>query len=1497
MPAVREGSSYILRGRDLREAKDKLEYVSDELLLKSVGEGKPIVVKTANGEVRLKEATVITVMLNGFTVTMPALIRRADCMPTNCEIILDRSAIEDTGLINELGDLSASRQAWQRKEGKKRDASQPLVHTGAYPCNVYVPRNVKHEGEKPDKEESIRHETQDNSASLDRLYTAPNAEIFLSEAQCRVHLEENPDIFAPKSLSLDDVDVASQLTPEERKQLTEILKEYEDVFAKDDGLPKPMSERFAPRVELKRNSDVKPAFCPKPKWGKHQEAVLRKWAKHNLENGFLEQADSNALYAMRPHICPKPGGKGLRVAFDAVMANKAFTKLPINLTNMEDQLRRHRGAKYFLQTDALRGYHQILLDEASRDICAIWTPQGLLRPTRLVEGLKNAGTTYQGPITLALDEMSPHARGSTSNYMDDFLISGKTFQEFVENVREFLRVCELAKITLSPKKTKLGYDSAKMVGRELRGNTITVHDDNLKAVRQAVAPTNVQQLRGFLGICQYAAKHVKDYAKIAKPLHNLTSKKAKWTWEEGGPEQTAWQKLKDAVVEKFKLETPDYSKPMYLYTDASDDGMGAHLCQFQDDKGEVVALSDEEIQLVGDERKRTLAFYSAAFDDAMKKKPIFYREAKAMIWAMTKAKEFIDKCAHELVVVTDHQPLKWIQQSERGQVTAWVLESVSETPFRVVYLVGSKNTTADALSRVPLINPNECNHHGTHEVWRELLTELPEEWRAAHKICATEGKHTGEVHKQIQNWRRGKNPLESTPMDQVDKMGQYDIILARPPVDVAPTHLYHLLKKFPKARVACLIPSDLVSYVPTAGKNLPKDQEIEDLIDKEASRITFLALNQTWLIFNLPSKINDKIIIQPRTNKAEVFTEEVDQSDEPSDIAPDGRIRVLGETLVRWIEAQSLEKDQIISEYGEDAILTDSNGLIYIMIKDSTPKIYVPKSERKELVMKTHRMLVHGLIKRVKKVVSDTHIWPKMTKDMKQWLSECNECPLAKAKKNISHNQYSPLQFKKPRNAYGIDFYGIGGSENGYVGVLTVVDLFTRFVLYIPVKDESAVTASTALLHNVIYGRGPFKYLVSDGAKAFTGTILHNLTQSWNIDHIKTFYWPQGNAITERNHVVLGEFLRLLPEDRRNCWEEDIPALAYAVNMSVNSATGFSPFELDCGYQPPSLHDVVFQELPVEVQDLLPQNYEYSEEDFAAYQARTRALHEIAAKYAEAARMVEMENLNSEHGPTVTFEPGERVIVYTPPSPDKAGDDDSPSWKIKHRLHWRRAKVLRRVSTTTYILEDEKGKKIQRSVALIVRDKSAIGSEEVSGEISNTLPNTEYCVGDLVAALQRENDNIYEIGQVVNLTATHAKLRYYGTMHGDVERAKFRLAWQIKGGLMMLNDSKPHKKEMPEEYVGRVHRDLIVIKVTLTNQGKLDTGSRKELQKRNLKHHCLSPRNREIAKPSVESQASNDPKKRKRQPNSNPSPAKKLKTAHLHEESQKNVRRNRRTNK
>ena len=91
----------------------------------------------------------------------------------------------------------------------------------------------------------------------------------------------------------------------------------------------------------------------------------------------------------------------------------------------------------------------------------------------------------------------------------------------------------------------MGAPTAKLLGHTISENEITVHEDNLLALKNGAVPTNVPELRSFLGLCAFANKQVKDYAIIAKPLTDLTRKGADWRWNK--VVQDAYTELKQKV--------------------------------------------------------------------------------------------------------------------------------------------------------------------------------------------------------------------------------------------------------------------------------------------------------------------------------------------------------------------------------------------------------------------------------------------------------------------------------------------------------------------------------------------------------------------------------------------------------------------------------------------------------------------------------------------------------------------------------------------------------------------------------------------------------------------------------------------------------------------------------------------------------------------------------------------------------------------------------------
>ena len=126
--------------------------------------------------------------------------------------------------------------------------------------------------------------------------------------------------------------------------------------------------------------------------------------------------------------------------------------------------------------------------------------------------------------------------------------------------------------------------------------------DKIAVLKEWKPPTNVKELRSFLGFAGYYRRFVCNYTIIVKPLNallvgNPTNKKYKkkkkeqtpWTW---GPEQ---QQAFDTIIHKLTsppvLAYTDYSKPFLLNIDASGDSLGVVLYQEHNGIEHVIAYA------------------------------------------------------------------------------------------------------------------------------------------------------------------------------------------------------------------------------------------------------------------------------------------------------------------------------------------------------------------------------------------------------------------------------------------------------------------------------------------------------------------------------------------------------------------------------------------------------------------------------------------------------------------------------------------------------------------------------------------------------------------------------------------------------------------------------------------------------------------------------------------------------------------------------------------
>ena len=108
-------------------------------------------------------------------------------------------------------------------------------------------------------------------------------------------------------------------------------------------------------------------------------------------------------------------------------------------------------------------------------------------------------------------------------------------------------------------------------------NEVQLEPVKVRAVKEYPIPATKEDVRVFLGLVGYYHRFIPQFASIAAPLSDLT-KKAK-CGVGCAAKQTAFQHLKDALIDTPVLRVADPTKSYILQTDASERGLGAVLSQ------------------------------------------------------------------------------------------------------------------------------------------------------------------------------------------------------------------------------------------------------------------------------------------------------------------------------------------------------------------------------------------------------------------------------------------------------------------------------------------------------------------------------------------------------------------------------------------------------------------------------------------------------------------------------------------------------------------------------------------------------------------------------------------------------------------------------------------------------------------------------------------------------------------------------------------------------
>lgn len=287
--------------------------------------------------------------------------------------------------------------------------------------------------------------------------------------------------------------------------------------------------------------------------------------------------------------------------------------------------------------------------------------------------------------------------------------------------------------------------------------------------------------------------------------------------------------------------------------------------------------------------------------------------------------------------------------------------------------------------------------------------------------------------------------------------------------------------------------------------------------------------------------------------------------------------------LIKYLKDQTLPEDQKL----HDAIVAESkhysivDGILYHWFQRRCKKlptemsmirqVALPTPLRLDALLSYHDSLAGGGhlgIDKVRSSLMQKFYWPKMHKDITEYVRSCERCQRAKSTNHTTKPPMTNMPVVTKFERWHVDILGpITKTNEGFQYILLCVDSHTRWTEAFPLKTMDSREIAGILYNEIFCRYGSPRILVSDRGQNFLSKLVSALCEIFDITRHKTSsYHPQTNSACERQNSVIAQSLRAFCESAPEKWPKILPSVMMSFRKSpCTQSTEFSPFYLMFG--------------------------------------------------------------------------------------------------------------------------------------------------------------------------------------------------------------------------------------------------------------------------------------------------------------------------------------------
>ncbi|XP_073526178.1 uncharacterized protein [Phyllobates terribilis] len=139
--------------------------------------------------------------------------------------------------------------------------------------------------------------------------------------------------------------------------------------------------------------------------------------------------------------------------------------------------------------------------------------------------------------------------------MDDFIVHGDSFDAYLNNLTLVLQRCVKTNLVLNSEKCHFMVNHGIVLGHIVSSKGIEVDKAKIDVIQSLPYPTNVREVRSFLGHAGFYRRFIKDFSKISTPLCELFKKEVDFVFTDEC--KLVFNTLKSHLIVAPIIKAPD----------------------------------------------------------------------------------------------------------------------------------------------------------------------------------------------------------------------------------------------------------------------------------------------------------------------------------------------------------------------------------------------------------------------------------------------------------------------------------------------------------------------------------------------------------------------------------------------------------------------------------------------------------------------------------------------------------------------------------------------------------------------------------------------------------------------------------------------------------------------------------------------------------------------------------------------------------------------------